>query len=100
MDEFDRQLNKLFTSRAFVENRLNNESDQMELAIRQTPETRKMGLLGRPFAERKSIPREGRFARTVGYDDWCTNGRRIPSLLGGDENIPTQTTLFVTRRTK
>lgn len=35
MDEFDRQLNKLFTSRAFVENRLNNESDQMELAVQQ-----------------------------------------------------------------
>ena len=35
MDEFDRQLNKLLTSRVFVENRLNNESDQMELAVRQ-----------------------------------------------------------------
>ena len=35
MDEFDKQLNKLFTSRAFVEYRLNYESDQMELAVRQ-----------------------------------------------------------------
>lgn len=35
MIEFDRQLNKLFTSNAFVENRLNNESDQMELAVQK-----------------------------------------------------------------
>ena len=35
MDEFDKQLNKMLTSRAFMENRLNNESDQMELAVKQ-----------------------------------------------------------------
>lgn len=35
MDEFNLQLNKLFISRAFVENLLNNESDQMELADQQ-----------------------------------------------------------------
>ena len=35
MIEFDRQLNKLFTSNAYVENRLNNESDQMEIAVQK-----------------------------------------------------------------